>query len=422
MAYANVRSLTIDHTKIPNTDQSNLPVVFTCRADTLNGAINNSVTSVTVTAGKQVQNGDYIRIDSEIMLVGSGGGTTSLTVTRAQLSTSAASHSDLAVVTNCFLSSAANGGGVTSASGFDIIFSTASDGSAPIAYERVVWDVTQGMTEAWLLIASASHTVDTVLYVLWGDSGVTTDQSAPATVWASYKCVNHMPDGATLSVADSTGNNTPVNHSVTAGAGEIDGGGVFNGSSGYVDDTNAVSNFTGSVTMEAWVNPSSTATAVIMGNQTATDGYQMFVAVGGFMAIYCLFANYISGGVFSTSPAASVLPTGTWSHVVAVNDAGTMRLYINGALQTLQLPSGAGAIGASTNPFLVGKQVGGFNFGGSIDESRLSSTARSGDFIGAEYNSQFAPNTFYGLGVTGGPPVTGIVPQIMYNRRMQHAA
>lgn len=76
---------------------------FTNNASTLlNGAINNAVTSITVdSAATFPQSGNYrIIIDSEIMLVTGGQGTTTWTVTRAQESTTGASHSDNAPVTH----------------------------------------------------------------------------------------------------------------------------------------------------------------------------------------------------------------------------------------------------------------------------------------------------------------------------------
>lgn len=70
---------------------------------TLNGAINNSTTSVVVTSASGFpSSGDFkILIDSEIMNVTGVSGTT-FTVQRGQEGTSAASHSDTAVVT-CIL-------------------------------------------------------------------------------------------------------------------------------------------------------------------------------------------------------------------------------------------------------------------------------------------------------------------------------
>ncbi len=61
-------------------------------AQKLTGSIDAAETTVTSTSG-DVQTGDFIEIDSERMLVTGGGGTTSLTVVRAQLGTTAQSHS-----------------------------------------------------------------------------------------------------------------------------------------------------------------------------------------------------------------------------------------------------------------------------------------------------------------------------------------
>jgi hypothetical protein len=64
-------------------------------AETVAAPIAAGDTTITVSSGgtSGIQNGHTIKIDSELMLVTAGGGTTSLTVTRAQNGTTAASHS-----------------------------------------------------------------------------------------------------------------------------------------------------------------------------------------------------------------------------------------------------------------------------------------------------------------------------------------
>ena len=63
---------------------------------TLNGSINSSVTSITVASAAALPlEGEYhILVESELMTVTAGQGTTSLTVTRGVDSTTAASHAD----------------------------------------------------------------------------------------------------------------------------------------------------------------------------------------------------------------------------------------------------------------------------------------------------------------------------------------
>ncbi len=424
MAYANVRSFTIDHTKVGVT-QTNFPVLFTCICDTLNGAINNSVTSIATTDGKQLQVGDYLLVDSEKMLV-TAGSAGSYTVTRAQLGTSAASHADLASITNLFLASPANGGGVTSSSGFDIIFATDSLGVSPVAYERVVWTAALGMIEAHVLGAILSSLVDTVLYILWGDSGVTTDQSNPTAVWDSdFIDVNHFPDGSSLSIADSTGlNASPTNNGATAAAGQLDGAAAFNGSSQFIDYGNGVSNVT-VATMEAWINPSSTALGIVVGNQDGTNGYVLFTEVGGSISQFVPVVQGANGGSISYAiPDARFSPqiaVGKWSLIAGSITAGTMNIYTDGVNISQQNTVGSGAIGASTVDLIVGRYgTSAFFFPGSIDEVRVSKIIRSDGWLALCYQTQGLPHAFYSLGVTSGPPPSGgVVPQIMHHRRMQ---
>lgn len=76
-------------------------------ATTLNGAINNSTTSVVVTSAAAFPSAGNFRIliDSEILLVTSVSGNT-FTVTRGVEGTTAASHSDAAAVTHVLTATA----------------------------------------------------------------------------------------------------------------------------------------------------------------------------------------------------------------------------------------------------------------------------------------------------------------------------
>ncbi len=75
-------------------------VLLPKEATTLNGAINDSVTSITVTSADGFPSaGSYrVRIGSEVLEVTAGQGTTSWTVTRGVDSSTAASHGDGAAV------------------------------------------------------------------------------------------------------------------------------------------------------------------------------------------------------------------------------------------------------------------------------------------------------------------------------------
>ena len=78
-----------------------------------------------------------------------------------------------------------------------------------------------GQFTAWVRIPVLSHSADTVLYLNYGNGGVTVSQENRAGVWdSSYKGVYHLPNGVTLPGGDSTGtgNNATIS-GVLAGAG-----------------------------------------------------------------------------------------------------------------------------------------------------------------------------------------------------------
>jgi hypothetical protein len=73
----------------------------TSASTTLSAAITSATqTSISITSGTGFANNDYIQIDSEIMQITAGGGTTSLTVARGQLGTTATTHSSGAAVSD----------------------------------------------------------------------------------------------------------------------------------------------------------------------------------------------------------------------------------------------------------------------------------------------------------------------------------
>lgn len=87
-------------------------------------------TTLTASAVNSIANNSFILIDSEIMYVSAGGGTTSLTVTRAALGTVAATHSAAVI----YVIGAASGGGQGLNSGIDYLSGISYSGSGPLVY------------------------------------------------------------------------------------------------------------------------------------------------------------------------------------------------------------------------------------------------------------------------------------------------
>ena len=98
-----------------------------------------------------------------------------------------------------------------------------------------------------------------------------------------------------------------------------------------------------------------------------------------------------SGYTFSAS--------NTWYHVVMLRSSGTTKFYVNGS-QTVgtsasvpNMPTTNFAIGANRGPSGISRY-----FNGLIDEVRVSSSARSADWISAEYCNQSSNCAFYSTG------------------------
>lgn len=101
---------------------------------TLNGAINNAVTSLTLTSGTNFPTANFrLLIDSEIMLVGSRSGTSCSSITRGVEGTTAASHSNGATVTHVLTAAsllAVPENATAYAAKGDILAATANDAAA----------------------------------------------------------------------------------------------------------------------------------------------------------------------------------------------------------------------------------------------------------------------------------------------------
>src|SRR5262249_4120919 len=122
-----------------------------------------------------------------------------------------------------------------------------------------------GQIIAWVQIPSLSPTVDTTIYVYYGNAAAS-DQQNKAGVWDSnFKAVYHMADkAANLTVSDSPGMNPGTARASTSGkttSGAIDGALNFDGTSDFiVAAQNGHFNLhSGPFTIETWIKDDATA-------------------------------------------------------------------------------------------------------------------------------------------------------------------
>ncbi|MFX0166726.1 MAG: DUF2341 domain-containing protein [Candidatus Hodarchaeota archaeon] len=80
-----------------------------------------------------------------------------------------------------------------------------------------------------------------------------------------------------------------------------------------------------------------------------------------------------------------------WNYVVLTYDGTNQTLYVDGELR--ETSALTGAINTNINDLIIGDF-----FNGIIDEVRISSIARSADWIKTEFNNHHEPNRFYSVG------------------------
>lgn len=333
--------------------------------------------------------------------------------------------------TDPLLATTVNGGHVGNPNGYDIIFTSDPAGQNPLNYEMEEYNPTTGQMVAWVQIPDLSHTADTVIYLFYGNSSVTTPQQNPTGTWDStFQAVWHLPNGTTLSANDSTANaNSGTITDVAPTTGQIDGGALFNGSTSQIICGSNVPGFqfssAQSFTDSAWFNlstntngPMSASPNGYMSILSSSDsGYGHELLIGGAAGIFVVGDNYLESN--------SNVSLNTWHYIVGVQNGGSgASLYIDGVpVASNQFPFNANSGGTC----YIGSRgyIGTENyeaFQGSVDEVRIASVARSADWVAAEYANQSSPSTFFALSSENESGITPSAIALYASQSQQFAA
>jgi hypothetical protein len=316
--------------------------------------------------------------------------------------------------TYSWLATTANGGRLTSASGYDFVFAQDAAGTQLLSFERVSYVATSGKIECWVKLPALSHTSDTTFYVLYGDSSVTTDQSTPTSVWSnSFNGVWHLGDGTTLTATDSTSNGYHGTITgVSATAGQISGGVSMNGSQpNGITMGNVIAPGTGDFTLSAWIKFTTAQYAPFIGKRDPNSTQRFALAAGyvdssgnGSVATTVCLTLY-DGSFRQGIHTSATYGDGAWHYVVGTRTAQTLVLYVDGVSQSLVVDQlDATTINVNNaGTFFLGND-GTRTYNGSVDEGRVAlGVVRSADWIVSEYNNQANPATFYSLGAEQTP-------------------
>lgn len=380
------RAITIDHTKVHNTDQDSIPIVWRSPV----GTVNTVGTAVTLATG----DGFPTWMTDSIMINGVVYKVSSITTSAALvLTSSAGTQSAVAYNGTPWLRHTSFGGKVTDLQGDDIKFATNSAGTTLLYWEIEKYDSSTGVTVAWSNIPSLSHTSDYVYYIRYGGTETTFQGDVNKTWSNSYVMVHHMNQAksavsqtitdATRNHNDLTNNGSPWNTSQTAAA--VVGDGTSLVFANFQDFTFTAIALSGSYTTEGWINiTAATYESIFLGHSSTSEDINWFAAK---------YRQYDGGApVGDEIVAATSTSTGTWYHYVITRSGTSMVLYLNGTSDATS-SNGNGSrvfdrMGASNSAF--SKDI-------SFDEIRIMSAVIA-DRPTVDYNNQSAPNTFQSTG------------------------
>jgi len=205
-----------------------------------------------------------------------------------------------------------------------------------------------------------------------------TPPTAPHVNDSDTILLSHMngTDGST-DFFDDTGVRAPVGLAAVGNA-QVDtaisyfGGGSFlgDGSGDYLDTGQPLIPEYDDWTVECWFRFDNATGEEIIASQYAggTDGRAVFLYRHSSTAKLRCFING-----WSTLESSTVLTNNTWYHGAVSRDGDTLRLFLNGTLESTQT---ANENVMQTEDFFIGYRNGGNAIDGNIDEFRVSSVAR----------------------------------------------
>jgi len=285
--------------------------------------------------------------------------------------------------------------------GHDILF-TDSSGTAVIPHEISQYTSTTGALVAWVNIPTVSSAENTTIYLYYGNPA-SSDKQNKNGVWDSqYRTVWHLDEGGTGTRYDSTSNANnaiPRYYAGTEGTtGQIAGADrLHRYPTDYLESTRNIG-ITGNAarTISFWVNLDDT-------NRNGMVGWGANVDRGEFEAAvrdnrYFLW-GYGSGRDWDTAMTPA---TGSWHYHTITYDPTTTprsRWYVDGSL--IRSTSDYTYNTADSTVSIGYEYDGGRStiektsyLKGVIDEVRISTVARSADWIATENRNQASPSTF----------------------------
>lgn len=194
--------------------------------------------------------------------------------------------------------------------------------------------------------------------------------------------------------ADSSGNGRSASYvnsptlGVAGDSGDGDTAVKLNGSTQYAQRAYDASLNPHTFTLEAWVDPTSSGSRRIISTLTSGSPWKGFtLGQNSSTQFYIVVGDGTSTQRAVTEPSAHAL--NQWYYVVATYDGTTLRLYVNG--QQVGTPLNCSYVATTTNASLIGRDLPGNYWGGTLDEVAIYGSALTATQISAHYAAATGP-------------------------------
>jgi len=273
------------------------------------------------------------------------------------------------------------------ATGGDLRFAAAGK---PLAYQIDAWDAAKGAASIWVRMPTIKGNAQQKIDMFWGKPDAQSESSGKAVFNESngYLSVWHMEDP----VKDEVGTVESKDTGTIAAAGMIGMSRRFEPGKGISCGEKITSYPTGSSphTTEAWFKAERPNTTVLAwGNEAGQGKVMMQYESPPHMNMACYFSGAdVKGG--------STLVPAQWVQVVHAFKNGDSRVYVNGVLDGVSTNAAAPLAIKSPARLYIGGWYDNYQFGGDIDEVRLSNVTRSADWVKLQYENQKPLQTLVG--------------------------
>ncbi len=294
--------------------------------------------------------------------------------------------------------------------GYDLRFKANPGDTVNLNYEIEAWD-TNGTSFVWVQAPTLPGDGSGTLWALWGRESEQLACTTNGAVWSGgYRSVWHLglTNGVT-DLADWTPNRRyGVNYGTVSAAGKIGQGRDFErDNKHYIDVPTGLGSIyiptaNAPITLSCWFKAESITTANmdhrLINTHDATDSTAIALGLGLSNKLQMNIDGRDVGGANITVSSLTSLSVGQWYHGAVSFDGNVGILYLNG------VEVGRTEVGAKLNPgAALAAKLGRLSptanyFDGVLDEARISSVARSADWLWACHGNQASNAVFNAFG------------------------